>query len=984
VPQQLTTGGVRDPFLPRLLAAIRQANEIDLAVAFVKSSGLALLFGALSDAILIRGARLRILTSDYLDVTDPAALRRLLLLAERGAEVRLFETGDHSFHLKAYICVRSDWGQALWGSAFIGSSNISRMALTDGLEWNYRVDHPEDLADPAASHFREIRDEFQILFDHDKARTLDHAWIDAYEIRRRVQRLPLAHAWDEPEEPRPQPSPVQAEALVALEATRLAGYTRGLVVMATGLGKTYLAAFDSERLQARRVLFVAHREEILLQAEASFQRVRPSARIGWYGGGRKDFEGVDLVFASIQTLGRAEHLALFEPGHFDYVVVDEFHHAAAPIYRRLLQHFRPRFLLGLTATPERTDQSDILSLCDDNLVYSRRLFDGVELGLLCPFVYYGIYDETVDYREIPWRNGRFDPTALSHQLATLGRARHALRHWRDKAQDRTLAFCVSTAHADFMAERFRQAGVRAAAVYAGSSLDRGAALEALGRGELQVLFSVDLFNEGVDLPAVDTVMMLRPTESKILFLQQLGRGLRRHPGKRHLVVLDFIANHKGFLNKPQALFDCGSRYQDLAAFGRQVRDGQLRLPPGCFANYDLAIIDFLTRLSGKGLETDYQALKESAGRRPTLTEVFRARADLKDLRRTGGHWWALVRDQGDLEPAEADCLERHAGFFREVETTAMTRSFKAILLESLLELDGFASPPRVADLADRALHVFRRRRGFIGDIRVDLRDLDRVNPAQWLAYWSANPINAWTGGNRQSEARPWFEVRDGRFAPTFAVADHERAVFQDMVQELVNYRLAAYEPRLGIGPEAEDPAKAPAESGEVAAPTAKIIPFRRPAAPPSDWQQVPYFPNLRIACGHFHAGSAESQATCHLAPGHGRLDPRRHFVARAIGNSMNGGKQPVQDGDYLLLERIDSERAGSITGTTVVIERQEVGEDQYLLRLVTKTPDGRYILKATNRDYADYEADEGMQTRARLRAVLGREDLWPALDVETE
>ena len=356
MPQQLSTGGARDPFLPRLLAAIRQANEIDLAVAFVKSSGLALLFGALSDAILIRGARLRVLTSDYLEVTDPAALRRLLLLAERGAEVRLFEAGHHSFHLKAYICVRSAWGQALWGSAFIGSSNISRMALTDGLEWNYRVDHPEDLADPAAAHFQEIRDEFQLLFDHANARTLDHAWIDAYETRRRVQRLPLAHAWDEPEEPRPEPSPVQSAALAALEATRAVGYTRGLVVMATGLGKTYLAAFDSERLQARRVLFVAHREEILLQAEASFQRVRPNARIGWYTGGRK--EEADLLFASVQTLGRAEHLTLFDQAHFDYVVVDEFHHAAAPIYRRLLQHFRPRFLLGLTAgyvlTPPQT------------------------------------------------------------------------------------------------------------------------------------------------------------------------------------------------------------------------------------------------------------------------------------------------------------------------------------------------------------------------------------------------------------------------------------------------------------------------------------------------------------------------------------------------------------------------------------------------------------------------------------------------------
>jgi hypothetical protein len=535
-----------------------------------------------------------------------------------------------------------------------------------------------------------------------------------------------------------------------------------------------------------------------------------------------------------------------------------------------------------------------------------------------------------------------------------------------------------------MAERFRKEGIRAAAVYAGSSLDRGAALEQLEGGGLQVLFSVDLFNEGVDLPAIDTVMMLRPTESKILFLQQLGRGLRRHADKRHLVVLDFIGNHKGFLNKPQALFDCGSRYQDLAAFGRRVRDGQLKLPPGCFANYDLAILDFLTRLSGKGLETDYQALKEAAGRRPTLTEVYRASANLKDLRRPGGHWWALVHNLGDLEPAEADCLERHGGFLREVETTAMTRSFKLILLESLLDLDGFATPPQVADLAERARHVFRRRRGFVSDIRVDLRDLDRIDPAKWLAYWSGNPINAWTGGNRKAEAKPWFEVRDGRFAPTFAVAEDERAVFQAMVQELVDYRLAAYEPRLGLSPEVEPPVAAPPDRAKVAAPTAKVIPFRRPAAPPSDWQEVPYFPDLRIACGHFRAGSAEAEATCHLAPGHGRLDPQRHFVARAIGNSMNGGKQPVQDGDYLLLELIDSDRAGSITGATVVIERQEAGEDQYLLRLVTKTADGRYILKATNRDYPDYEADDGMQTRARLRAVLGREELWQEADVEAE
>jgi len=965
--QQLTTGGVRDPFLPRLLAAIRRANQIDLAVAFIKSSGLALLFNALTDAVETRGARLRVLTSDYLDVTDPQALRRLMLLAERGADARIFQSDDQSFHLKAYICVHGDEAREVWGAAFVGSSNISRTALTDGLEWNYRIDRTTDPADPADSRFREIRDAFQTLFDHPSVYPLDHDWIEAYEQRRKVQRLPIAPGSDDPEDAAPWPTEVQREALTALADSRAAGFRRGLVVMATGLGKTFLAAFDSEQMQAGRVLFVAHREEILLQAEASFQRVRPRARIGRYTGARKD-AGADLLFASIQTLGQESHLRLFDAGHFDYVVVDEFHHAAAPIYRRFLQHFHPRFLLGLTATPERTDQSDILSLCDDNLVYTRPLFDGIELGLLCPFHYFGIYDETVDYQEIPWRNGRFDPTALSNKLATLGRARHALRHWRDKAQARTLAFCVSAAHADFMAERFLREGIRAAAVYCGSVLDRSAALELLECGDLQVIFSVDLFSEGVDLPAIDTVMMLRPTESKILFLQQLGRGLRRHAGKERLVVLDFIGNHQGFLNKPQALFDVGSRYRDLAVFARQARDGQLKLPPGCYANYDLTIIEFLIRLQGRGPETDYQALKESLGRRPTLAEVYRSGSNISDLRRLHRHWWALVDNQADLTTAETDCLTRHAEFLREVETTTMTKSFKVILLESLLELDGFRNPPRIEDLAAKALEVFRRRRRFIADIRADLQDLDEIPPGKWLAYWKGNPINALIGGNRGAEAQRWFEIRDGRFQPRFQVTDDEHDAFQSMVQELVDYRLAAYEPRLST-PE-------PSTKEEPVEHSAAILPFRKRAGEPAAVDEIPYFPDLRIACGHFRSGRSDADASCRIGPGFGRLDPARHFVARAVGNSMNGGKQPVQDGDYLLLELIDPAKAGSITGNIMVIERQGVdGADQYLLRVVHKSPEGRYILKATNPDYPDYEADEGMRTLARLRSVLTAEDL---------
>jgi superfamily II DNA or RNA helicase len=284
------------------------------------------------------------------------------------------------------------------------------------------------------------------------------------------------------------------------------GARRGLVVLATGLGKTWLAAFDAEQMQAKRVLFVAHREEILSQAASTFLRIRPTARVGFYIGQQRD-TAADVLCASVQTLGKDAHLQRFASDHFDFIVVDEFHHAAAPTYQRLLQHFAPKFLLGLTATPDRSDHSDILSLCDDNLVFSRSLLEGVTEKLLVPFHYFGIDDDTVDYREIPWRNGRFDPTELSNKLTTTARAQHALTTWTKHHQQRTLAFCVSTRHADFMAQHFRQAGVRAVAVYGGSAMSRTDALDQLRDGRLDVVFSVDLFNEGVDLPLIDTVMM---------------------------------------------------------------------------------------------------------------------------------------------------------------------------------------------------------------------------------------------------------------------------------------------------------------------------------------------------------------------------------------------------------------------------------------------------------------------------------------------
>ena len=946
--KRLITGGHSNPLAPELRQAILRADEIDLAVAFIKSSGLELIFDALVQRVSEEPtASIRILTSDYLNVTDPAALRQLMRLAERGADIRVFEARETSFHLKTYIFVRTE-DETLIGDAFVGSSNLSRTALTSGLEWNYRVITPDSGSVDGAGPFETIRQEFTALFHSSSAKPLTHQWIDRYEQNRPDIMPKIAPGSDDPEPEPATPTKEQRSALEALRGTRAASYQRGLVVMATGLGKTFLAAFDAQQLGAHRVLFVAHREEILLQAEETFQRVMPKTRVGRYYGDSRDSEA-HMLFASVQTLHRTSHLERFSADHFDYIVVDEFHHAAAHTYLRLLQHFRPKFLLGLTATPDRSDQSDILSLCDDNLVYNRNLFDGINAGLLCPFSYYGIYDENVNYEEIPWRNGRFDPNALSTKLATLGRARHALSEWREKGLKRTLAFCISTRHADFMSEQFNRSGVPSVSVHTRSDIDRHDAIQRLNDGSVSVVFSVDLFNEGVDVPDIDTVMMLRPTDSKVLFLQQIGRGLRRSDRKDRLVILDFIGNHKGFLNKPQALFGVEGTGSKLSEFAKKAQSQQQTLlPEGCFANYDLEIINFLQSLNPTGIEDEYQSLKSSMGRRPTLLEVYRGGISISKLRKQFGSWWEFVAQVADLEPEEKQVLEQAAGFFKTVETTSMTKSFKMVLLDALIENDGFQHPLTVGAISEASKNILRRRPKLKADLKETHQDLDSLDNADWERYWRKNPIAAWTGEFRSNESESLFTLEDNRLIPKLTLPEGLIPVLGSMLKELVDYRISTYQERL-----VEDNPESEQRGADLA-----------------------YFPNIRIACGHFKTGTADAEEYVNPGDGYGRLDPSTHFIAQASGDSMDGGKNPIKDGDYLLLERITPEKAGKITGTTMAIERQdEGGDNQYLLRVVTKQTDGQYVLRANNPDYEDLPADESMRTFARLKAVIDPFDL---------
>jgi hypothetical protein len=325
--------------------------------------------------LLDRGGVLRLITGDYLDVTDPEALRRLMDL-EGPAELKVFEAGVIGFHPKSWIFHFADGS----GVALVGSSNLSEAALKTGVEWHYRTFTPDQ-----QGGWRDVLEGFEALTARDEIKPLTHDWIDAYEARRIRQDLPRGQVIGvAPEAPPPAPKPhaIQLRALAALEQTRADGFTAGMVVLATGLGKTWLSAFDSRPFA--RVLFVGHREEILTQALETFRACRPGARLGRYAGAENDLEA-DVLFASVQTLGRVRHLRQFAPDTFDYIVVDEFHHAAARTYRALIDYFTPKFLLGLTATRDRMDRGDLLGLCQENLVFRCDAFEGIEAGLLSPF-----------------------------------------------------------------------------------------------------------------------------------------------------------------------------------------------------------------------------------------------------------------------------------------------------------------------------------------------------------------------------------------------------------------------------------------------------------------------------------------------------------------------------------------------------------------------------------------------------------------------
>jgi len=950
---QLTIGN-DDPLLPKLIHAINHANEIEITVSFIQRSGLALLFEPLKDA-LINNCQLKILTSDYLDITDPIALRELMTLVDRGADIRIYQSDNHqSFHMKSYIFVKTkdtlSHVEITDGCAYIGSNNISKSALTNAHEWCFRHDFKLPIDSQEAITFKEIRDAFSAIFAHPKVYPLTNEWISSYLKRRRVMKFVNVNEPSyEPEVIEvATPNNIQLEALKALQITRAEGYEKGLVVLATGMGKTWLSAFDVKQMNAQRVLFVAHREEILIQAQRTFSQLLPDKKTGFYNATNKA-QSAEILFASVQTIGKQNHLNSFSKKYFDYIIIDEFHHASAAIYQSLLKYFSPKFMLGLTATPERTDQADILGLCDNNLVYERNLTQGIDDQILVPFHYYGIWDGSVNYTAIPWRNGRFDPGLIEHQFVTQKRFLHVFDYWEKHKQTTTLAFCISKKHADFMAKCFIKKGVKAASIHSQSSIRRNDALDQLANGKLEIVFSVDLFNEGTDLPAIDTILMLRPSDSKILFLQQLGRGLRLFKNKSHLVVLDFIGNHHSFLNKPAALLGNGSIKEILTKYKNPA------LGEGCYINYDIEITDFwevLAKQQRTSALEDYQSLYEQVGHRPTASEFYLQYGDLKKVNKQYGSWVGLVLSAEESNDIH-QLTDQHVEYLlTAVQITSMSKSFKAILLKAFLRLDGLTNPPLLKDLSIESYKVLK---SYPHLFETELHDKERQSEADskvWFNYWKRNPIKAFTTMNKSGTK--CFSIIDDRFVAN--ITNLDKPCFEQWMQELLDLRLLEYRQR---------------ESIKNAIEASNVTTFKSKDVVENDDVKLKFYPDLKIACGHFKTGET-SEVEYRTAPeGYGILDTNKHFLAHATGNSMNGGKQPILNGDLLLLELITPDSAGSLQGQTVVIENHDMtGDELYLLREIKKGDDGRYQLIAKNKDYQPIIASDEMKPLARLKAVI--------------
>ena len=592
----LFTGSKREPNLnEEMKKEIASADEICMLVSFIKWSGLRTILDELK-VFTSSGKKLKIITTSYMEATDFKAVEELSKLSNTEIKVS-YDTQRTRLHAKSYVFKRDNG----FTTAYVGSSNMSNVAMTSGLEWNVKLSEKESF-----EIITKINATFETYWNDPIFETFDNS-----EESRRILKSALNKSKkaenDMTFEFDIKPYAYQKEILQNLDAEReIFGRYRNLVVAATGVGKTVISAFDYKKFKENnpraRLLFVAHREEILKKSRDTFRYICKDLNFGELLVGNNKPESIENLFVSIQSLNSSKLLERTSPDFYDYIVIDEVHHGAAASYQKLLEYYKPKVLLGLTATPERMDGADITKYFDKRMAYEMRLPEAIDNKLLCPFQYFGVSD-FVDLSNLKWTRGGYEVSELEnvYVLDTEIAKRRAqdiikntIKYVDDIENVKGLGFCVSIKHAEFMAEKFNNAGIPAIALTGDSKKDiRESAGIKLRTGEIKFIFTVDLFNEGVDIPEINTVLFLRPTESLTIFLQQLGRGLRLCDGKECLTVLDFIGqsnkNYK-FSDKFRALI--GKTKQSVENY---VKNGFSALPKGCFIKLEKQAKEYVLR-----------------------------------------------------------------------------------------------------------------------------------------------------------------------------------------------------------------------------------------------------------------------------------------------------------------------------------------------------------------------------------------------------
>ncbi|MBM7703541.1 DUF3427 domain-containing protein [Metabacillus iocasae] len=568
IEKELIVNSEKGNLLNELVASLNECQRFYFSVAFINYSGLQLLLDAFK-AAKNNGVRGKIITSTYLNFTEPKALRKINEFED--IDLKIFVTDKEvGFHTKAYIFENDDSYKVI-----IGSSNITQSALKSNIEWNVKVISKND-----AQFIQDVLKEYDYLWN--SSTEANDEFISKYEeFLSKVKAYSFESKLIYEHAEYIVPNVMQTRAMENLERLRAFGEQRALVIAATGTGKTYMSAFDVRAYRPKKLLFIVHREEILKKAKETFEKliVNQGVTFGLLTGNHKQKES-DYLFATIQTLSK--YYQEFRQDEFEYMVIDEAHHATSPSYQEVLKYFQPKFTLGMTATPERSDNHNVFELFDNNVALEVRLHEALEEELVVPFHYFGITDiEGIDLSDIDIR----DAAEITKRLKVNERVDFIIENMNFYGHDgemrKCLGFCATVEHANYMAEEFNKRGYKSACLTGSDKPDQRSAVIARledDADELEFIFTVDIFNEGVDIPTVNTVLMLRPTESPIVFIQQLGRGLRKYASKSFLTVLDFIGNHnKAFLI---AIALSGSRYYDKESLKIAIATGFADIP-GC-------------------------------------------------------------------------------------------------------------------------------------------------------------------------------------------------------------------------------------------------------------------------------------------------------------------------------------------------------------------------------------------------------------------